>query len=125
MMHKFIVTAAAVSSLAFGAVGLVGSSGVVGAASSSTSTRPSTVSPAAHAARCAKAEELATKIPDRELKAATWLPKAQAREDKATTAGHTKRAALIAKRIARVQKLEGRGSTLLSKIAAKCGTTTS
>ena len=53
------------------------------------------------------------------------MPKAQAREAKATAAGHTKVAARIGKRIARVQKFETRGTTLLAKIAAKCGSATS
>jgi hypothetical protein len=67
---------------------------------------------------------VATRIEALEAKAQAWLPKAQARETKATDAGHTKLAAVIAKRIARVQKREARGNALLAKIAAKCGTPT-
>ena len=53
------------------------------------------------------------------------MPKAQAREAKATAAGHTKLAARHRKRITRVQKLETRGTTLLAKISAKCGSASS
>ena len=49
------------------------------------------------------------------------MPKAQAREAKATAAGHTKVADAIAKRITRVQKLEGPGNKVVARIAAKCG----
>jgi len=68
---------------------------------------------------------VATRIHAREAKAAVWLPKAQAREAKATAAGRTKVATRIATRIARVQKLEAKGNTLLARIAAKCGSATS
>jgi len=126
MMRKLIAVAAVSGSLALGAVGLVGS-GTAGASVASTSaaaTMPA-VSPATHAARCAKAEKVAVRINKLEAKAAAWVPKAEAREAKATAAGHTKLEALIAKRIARVQKLETSGNTLLAKIAAKCGSSTS
>jgi hypothetical protein len=69
--------------------------------------------------------EAGHRIQTAETKAAAWVPKAQAREAKATAAGHTKVAARIAKRIARVEKLETRGTTLLGKISAKCGSATS
>ena len=65
---------------------------------------------------------MATRVNKLEAKAAAWVPKAQAKEAKATAANHTKLAAAIGRRIARVQKLETRGTTLLAKIAAKCGT---
>jgi hypothetical protein len=54
-----------------------------------------------------------------------WLPKAQANQAKATAADKTKLAAAIGRRITRVQKLETEGTTLLAKIAAKCGPMTS
>jgi hypothetical protein len=68
---------------------------------------------------------LATRIDAREAKAAVWLPKAQAREAKATAAGRTKVETRIANRISRVQKLETTGDAVLAKIDAKCGSTTS
>jgi hypothetical protein len=130
MMRKLIAVAAVSGSLAFGAAGVIGLSGTAGAAvpttpTTPTSVTPSTVTPATHTARCAKAETVATRIKAREAKAATWLPKAQAREAKATAAGHTKVATRISDRISRVQKLEGKGNTVLAKIAAKCGSATS
>jgi hypothetical protein len=66
-----------------------------------------------------------TRVNKLEARAATWVPKAQANEAKATAADHTKLAARIGRRIARVQTLEGKGNTLLAKIAAKCGSTPS
>ena len=127
MMRKLIAVAAVSGSLAFGTAGVIGLSGTAGAAvpTTPTSVTPSSVTPATHAARCAKAETVATRIHAREAKAAAWLPKAQAREAKATAAGHTKVATRISDRISRVQKLEGKGNTLLAKIAAKCGSATS
>jgi hypothetical protein len=116
MIRKLIAVAAVSGSLALGAAG------VAGATAPSTSTPTSTPT---HATLCAKAEKLATRIQAREAKATAWVPKAQAREAKATAAGHTKLATRIGDRITRVQKLETRGNTLLAKIAAKCGTTTS
>jgi hypothetical protein len=121
MMRKLIAVAAVSGSLAFGAAGVIGLSDTAGA----TVSTPTSGTPATHAARCAKAEILATRIHTRETKAATWLPKAQAREAKATAAGHTKVAARISDRITRVEKLEAKGNTVLAKIAAKCGSATS
>jgi hypothetical protein len=115
MIRKLIAVAAVSGSLALGLAGVAGA------------TAPSTSAPAStptHATLCAKAEKLATRIQAREAKAAVWVPKAQAREAKATAAGHTKLATRIGDRIARLQKLETRGITVLAKIAAKCGSTT-
>jgi hypothetical protein len=116
MIRKLIAVTAVSGSLALGVAG------VAGATAPSTSTPTSTTT---HATLCAKAEKLATRIQAREAKAAAWVPKAQAREAKATAAGHTKLATRIGDRIARVQKWETRGNTVLTKISAKCGSTTS
>jgi len=115
MIRKLIAVAAVSGSLALGVAGVAGA------------TTPSTTTPSTptHATLCAKAEKLATRIQAREAKAATWVPKAQAREAKATAAGHTKVATRIGDHIARVQKWETRGTTVLAKISAKCGSTTS
>jgi hypothetical protein len=113
MIRKLIAVAAVSGSLALGVAG------VAGATTPSTPTSTPT-----HATLCAKAEKLTTRIQARETKAAAWVPKAQAREAKATAAGHTKLATRIGDRITRVQKFETRGTTVLAKIAAKCGTTT-
>jgi hypothetical protein len=112
MIRKLIAVAAVSGSLALGVVG------VAGAATPASTGTPT-------AAQCATAEKVATGIQTLESAAATWVPQAQAREAKATTAGHTKLAARIGKRIARVQKLETRGTTLLGKISAKCGSASS
>ena len=55
-----------------------------------------------------------------EGKVTTWIPKAQARENKAKTAGHTKRADAIAKRITRVQNRETKVNARLAKAQAAC-----
>ena len=114
MIRKLIAVAAVSGSLALGVAGVAGAAT---SASSGTSTPT--------AAQCATAEKVATGIQTLESAAATWVPQAQAREAKATAAGHTKLAARIGKRIARVQKFETRGTTLLGKISAKCGSATS
>jgi hypothetical protein len=116
MIRKLIAVAAVSGSLALGVAG------VAGAATPSTPTPASTAN---HATLCVKAEKLATRIQAREARAAAWVPKAQAREAKATAAGHTKVATRIGNRIARVQKLETRGNTVLAKITAKCWAATS
>jgi hypothetical protein len=134
IMRKFIAVAAMSGSLALAGAGVIGMSGTAGAAAPTTTTTPATtptpatpgsVTPAVHAERCAKAEKVAMRIAAREAKAAIWLPHAQAREAKASAAGHTKVAARIGGRISRVQKLEVKGDVLLAKIAAKCGSATS
>jgi hypothetical protein len=130
-MRKLIAVAAVSGSLIFGAAGVIGTAGSAGAAvaAPTSPTSPTTatpdVTPATHASRCAKAEERATRIHAREAKAAVGLPKAQAREAKATAAGHTKAATRISNRIARVQNLVTKGNTVLAKIAARCGSATS
>jgi outer membrane murein-binding lipoprotein Lpp len=116
MIRKLIAVAAVSGSLALG---------VAGGARGNTHPTPTAPPAATHAARCVKAEKVATRIQTLETKAAAWVPKAQARQAKATAAGHTKLAARIGDRITRVQKREAKGTALLAKIAAKCGTTTS
>jgi hypothetical protein len=133
MLRKFIAVAAVSGTLALGVTGVTGVAAAAAAAgpatststSSSTSTSTSTPpSPATQATRCARAEKVAVRVHAAETKAATWVPKAQAREAKATAAGHTKVAGRIGRRIARVQKRETRGTALLAKISAKCGSAT-
>jgi hypothetical protein len=55
-----------------------------------------------------------------EAKVSTWVPKAQAREATAKSAGHTKRADAIASRITRVQNRETRVNARLAKAQAAC-----
>lgn len=121
-MRKLIAATVLTGTLALGAAGAAGASTPTSAtSSSSTGTSPTT----SHPHLCARAEKLAGRIQTREAKAAAWIPKAQAREAKASAAGHTKVATAISKRITRVQKLEQKGTTLLGKIQAKCGSATS
>ena len=47
------------------------------------------------------------------------------REATATSAGNTKLATRIGNRITRVQKLEAKGTNLLARISAACGTASS
>jgi len=128
MVRTFIAVAAVSGTLALGITGVAGAAAPASATPTSTSTSAPTstpTSPATQATRCAKAQKLAVRIHTAETKATAWVPKAQAREAKATAAGHTKLAARIARRIARVQKRETRGTALLAKISAKCGSATS
>jgi division protein CdvB (Snf7/Vps24/ESCRT-III family) len=48
------------------------------------------------------------------------LPKLQAREKALTSAGHTKLAARVEKRITRLQKVDSRVATLATKIETRC-----
>jgi hypothetical protein len=111
MMRKLVAGLALTGSLAFGAAG------VAGASTPSTST--------SHATACASAEKLAAWVTQGESLASGWLPGAQSREAAAKAAGHTKAAAVIARRIARVEKAQTKGNKVLAKIAAKCGTSAS
>jgi hypothetical protein len=119
MMRKLITAATVTGALALGAVGLVGTAGPAGASS------PTTATPATHASQCVKAEKLATRITAREAKLAARLPKLEAREAKATAAGHTTLAGDIGMAISLVHTLQTDGNTVLAQITAKCGSATS
>jgi hypothetical protein len=120
MMRNLIAAATVTGALALGAVGLVGTAGPAGASSPATATTPAT-----HASRCVKAEKLATRITAREAKLAARLPKLEAREAKATAAGHTTLAGDIGMAISLVHTLQTDGNTVLAQITAKCGSATS
>jgi hypothetical protein len=120
LTRTLIAGTAITGALTFGAAGLAGAT----TPTSSSSPTSSATSPATLATRCAKAEARVPKINAREAKAAAWVTKAEAREVKAKAGGHTKIATRIENRITRVQKLEARGTTLLARIAAKCGAAT-
>jgi hypothetical protein len=122
MVRKLIAAATVTGSLALGAVGLVGTAGTAGASSPATATTPN---PATHASRCAKAEKLATRITAREVKLAARLPKLEAREAKATAAGHTTLASDIGKAISLVHTLQTDGNTVLAQITSMCGSASS
>jgi hypothetical protein len=116
MFRKLVAIGALSGTMALGAVGI---------ASATTPSTPSTPSPTTHKVDCTKALARVPKINAREAKAAAWVTKAQAREATATSAGNTKLATRIGNRITRVQKLEAKGTTLLSRISAACGTASS
>jgi hypothetical protein len=115
MFRKLVAIAALSGTLALGAVG------VASAATPSTPATPATT----HTIDCTKALARVPKINAREAKAATWVTKAQAREATATSAGHTRIANRIERRIKFVQKREARGTKILARIASACGTGTS
>jgi hypothetical protein len=125
MVRTLIAAATVTGSLALGAVGLVGAAGPAGASSPTTATTPTTATPATHASRCARAEKLAARITARETKLSARLPKLEAREAKATAAGHTTLAADIGKAITWVHTVQSHGTTVLNEISAKCGSATS
>jgi hypothetical protein len=58
-----------------------------------------------------------------EAKVNARIPKAEAREAKLRTEGHTKLADRIASRITKVQNRESKINARLSQLEAKCGTT--
>jgi hypothetical protein len=109
MLRKLVAVAALSGTMALGAVGV---------ASAATPATPATT----HTINCTKALARVPRIQAREAKAAVWVPKARAREATAQAAGHTKLAARIGRRITRVQKLEARGTKILARISAACGT---
>jgi hypothetical protein len=111
MFRKLVAIGALSGTMALGAVGIA------------SATTPAT--PTTHKVDCTKALARVPKINAREAKAATWVTNAQAREATATSAGHTKLATRIGNRITRVQKLEAKGTTLLARISAACGTASS
>jgi hypothetical protein len=119
-LTRTLIGAAALSgALTFGAAGIAsGATTGTGTSSGSGSSAPAST----HTVNCARAEKLATRVQTLETKANTWLPKAAQREAAAKTADHPKLAALIGRRIARVEKLMPKGEKLLAKIAQKCGT---
>jgi hypothetical protein len=114
MFRKLVAIGALSGTMALGAVGI---------ASATTPSTPAT--PTTHKVDCTKALARVPKINAREAKAAAWVTKAQAREATATSAGNTKLATRIGNRITRVQKLEAKGTTLLARISAACGTASS
>ena len=107
----------------------LGSAGVASAATTATTTGPTTTgsvptgsAPAAHRFTCSRAPKALARITRVENTISRHLPKWEAAEQKATSAGHTKIAARIEKRIHRLQKIDSRIGTLSHKIEAKCPT---
>ena len=110
MLRRIIAGTAVAGALTLGVAG------VAGAATPSSGTGTSGTPSATACARVSKVQNL-------EAKLNAWLPKAQAREAKATAAGHTKLANRIGTRITKVQNRETKLNARISKLEAKCGTT--
>jgi hypothetical protein len=109
MFRTIIAGAAVAGALTFGAAGIAGAS------------TPATSGTGANkAALCARLPAIQARVQKVEAKVTTWVPKAEAREAAAKTAGKTKRADAIAARIARVQKRETRVNARLAKAQAAC-----
>jgi hypothetical protein len=70
--------------------------------------------------KCAHAARDLTRISRAESRIDAYIPRAEAREAAALAARHTKRAAVIAHRIAEAQKLESALVTVDSLITAAC-----
>ena len=120
MLRKIIAGTAVAGALTFGAAGIAGAA---------TPTTPSPGSDGSSGANlstlCAKLPQLQSKVQQLESKVNARIPDAQALEAKAKAAGHTKLANAIANRITRVQARESKLNTRLSKLEAKCGSTSS
>ena len=119
MVRKIIAGAAVAGALTMG-IGVAGA-GVAGAASTPTGGS-GTGNGALKAALCARLPKIETHVNTFESKVNARLPKAEAREAKLRSNGHTKAADAIAKRIAFVQNREHRLNTRLSNLEARCGT---
>ncbi|MGP0029334.1 MAG: hypothetical protein ACLPVF_02380 [Acidimicrobiales bacterium] len=118
MIRKLITVAALSGTMALGAVGVASAATPTTPSSSSTVTGQVPIN-------CTNALALVPKIQAREAMGNTWLPKAQARESAAKSAGHTKLEALIARRITRVQKREALGNKVVAAINTACSSSAS
>jgi hypothetical protein len=108
---KLVVGAVAVGSLSIGTAGLAGA----------TTTAPAPSAPGRQF-NCARATKVLTRIEKGEARIAAELPGLTAREARAEKAGHTKRAAHLKKRIARLEspKFSARLHKASAEIEAKC-----
>jgi hypothetical protein len=125
MIRKVIAVAVLSGAIALSGAGVASAATPTGTSSGATApagtgTGTGTGTGANRTTFCARAPQLLARIGKLEAKASVWLPKAEAREAKATQNHHPKVAARIAKRITRVQKIEARGTTLEQKINAAC-----
>jgi len=116
MLRKLIAGATVAGALTLGLAGVAGA-----ATSTSNGGRGGTVT-SATASRCSGLSKLERKVHTVEGKVLTLVPKTEALEAKAKTAGKTKLAHSLAKRIAQVQRHETKVKARLAKAEAKCGT---
>jgi hypothetical protein len=115
MSIRTILTGTAVT----GAVAL-GTFGLAGVAGAATTTPAASGTTPAHTFTCADAPKALARIAKVDNRIATWLPKAQAREAAATTAGNTAKATKIGNRITKVQGIETKVNGFQAKITAAC-----
>jgi hypothetical protein len=95
----------------------IGGAGVAGAATPAAGGTP-------HHVTCAKAPKALARINRIDARIATWLPKAEAREQRAVADGDKTAAARIERRIQRVEKIHTRLDGLDHRILTKCAGTT-
>jgi hypothetical protein len=113
-----LVHQAVAATVICGAVAL----GTGGAAFAAT---PGSTPAATGAHHCTRADKALARVEKAETAATQRLTKLQADETKLTTAGRTKAAARVEKRITRLNKIETRAGTLATKIESKCPSGTS
>jgi hypothetical protein len=97
--------------------------GTCGAAFAGTTPSGSTPAASRHIT-CARASKALSRIDKVEAAVTKRLPKLEAAETRLTTAGHTKRAARVEKRIERLQNANVKAGARAQKIQAKCPTAT-
>jgi uncharacterized protein (DUF342 family) len=117
MLRKIIAGTAVAGALTFGAAG------IAGAATSTTPSTPSGGSTGANlSTMCAKLPKIEARVQKVEAALAARAPKAEAREAKLKSEGETAQAQRLADRIARIKNREDKVNARLSKLEAKCGT---
>lgn len=107
---KLMAAAAVCGALTLGGAVLATAAGAATGGSSSGTDAPN----------CAKAPAVLARIDKLETRASNWLPGAEQREATAQQDGDRVQAARIARRIARVERLQQRGDKLEQKIEAAC-----
>jgi hypothetical protein len=93
--------------------------GTGGAAFATTGTTNGSTPTARHF-NCARAPKALARISKVEAAVSKRLPKLEAAESKASSAGHSKLAARIETRITKLEKVNTKAAALATKIGAKC-----
>jgi hypothetical protein len=111
LARRVAVGTVAVGALSVGALGIAGTAGAA-----------TTVPKVGTHFNCSKADAVLTRIAKGEAQIKAGLPKLTAAEQKAATAGHTKLAAALQKRITRFESstFQGRLTAATQKIEAVC-----
>jgi hypothetical protein len=119
---QLAVGMAAATVLSLGVGGLAGAATAAPSSTPAPATTPTT--PATHRHfNCARGPRVLARIQKIDARIKAGLPKLQAAEQKAKTAGHTKAAARIERRISRLErpKTTARLDRLSAAIETKCG----